>query len=250
MSKIVVKFDEQKSELLKNVSQSKPKKRGFWRKILAVFGVLFLLTIVIGAIGTYFYWQNLQKSPAYSLALLIDAAKRDDQKTVAEFLDTDAVIDSFMPQVIEKATDRYGRGLAPDILTKATSLIAPMIPQVKDVAKKQIPILIREKAEAAPNVSPWAMAIGINQVLTVKESGDTAEITGNLKGRDINLTMKRNGARWKLIGLKDDVLADKVSEKVGQEIIAALKQGQDKAGKVLGINGLQDLLNKAKDILK
>src|ERR1700712_3988200 len=88
----------------------KPKgKRGCLR-IVGILGGIIAVIAIIGVIGGYFYWQSLKKTPQYSLALLVDAARKDDQKTIDSLVDTNAVVDDFMPQIIDKAVELYGKG--------------------------------------------------------------------------------------------------------------------------------------------
>ncbi len=121
MSNFVVNLNEPQADkepetvvapsILEN--QNAPKKKSVWLKVLKIFGGLLVLFLIVGAIGGYFYWRNLKTTPQYSLALLVDAARRDDQKTIDELVNTDAVVDDFMPQITDKAVELYGRGLAP-----------------------------------------------------------------------------------------------------------------------------------------
>ena len=70
---------------------AKPKRGGRVKKIFAIIGISLALFAGIGAIGGYFYWRSLQDTPQYSLALIIDAARRDDQTTIDQLVDSDAV---------------------------------------------------------------------------------------------------------------------------------------------------------------
>ena len=64
---------------------TEPRRRSKARTILAtVGGVLFVLAAVSG-VAFYFYWQSLKSTPQYSLALIVDAAKRNDEKQLNEF---------------------------------------------------------------------------------------------------------------------------------------------------------------------
>ena len=55
----------------------------------------------------FFYWQSIKTTPQYSLALLVDAARRDDQAEIDKLVNVDAVVDDFVPQI----TDKGGRTL-------------------------------------------------------------------------------------------------------------------------------------------
>jgi hypothetical protein len=115
------------------------KKGSIIKKILVVTGILLVLGVLAGGIAGYLWWTNLQRRPAYSLALLIDAARRDNKPQVEQLFDTNAVVDDFVLQVIDKAKERYGRGFPPQVVARATQLLTPILPAVKDRAKQEIP---------------------------------------------------------------------------------------------------------------
>lgn len=111
------------------------------RKRFLVIGLALVAVIsLIGSLGSYIYWQRLKDTPQYSLALLIDAAKRDDQNEIDELINIDNVVDDFLPQITVKAVEIYGRGLPPAIVGQLTKVAAPMMPAVKDRARRQTPL--------------------------------------------------------------------------------------------------------------
>ncbi len=206
------------------------KKRRLFLKILLVLGGLLVAAAIVGAVAGYWWWTNLQKSPAYSLALLVDAARKDNKPNVEKYLDTDAVVDDFVPQVTEKATERYGRGFPPQVVAKATQQLQPLLqqvlPQIKETAKREIPQIIKEKAKSAPDVSPWVLAVGLGRVINVVQTGDTATVKADLQSRPVEIKMQRTGDRWKIVGAKDDQLADKIADQVAQKVQAIVIQRQ------------------------
>ena len=56
------------------------------------------------------YWRSLRSTPQYSLALLVDAAKRGDNAAVDSLIDSDAVVDDFMPQVTGESGRNWTAG--------------------------------------------------------------------------------------------------------------------------------------------
>lgn len=225
------------------VAPKTPKKRRLWLKILLVLASLLLFGAVAAGIAGYWWWTNLQKSPAYSLALLIDAARKDDQPTVEQFLDTNAVIDDFVPQITEKATERYGRGFPPQVVAKATKQLQPLLqqilPQIKEIAKREIPRIIKERAAVAPEVSPAVLAMGLERIVNIEQNSDTATVTAELQSRTVELKMQRNGDRWQIVGAKDEALADKIADQVAQKVLATVTQRQT-AGKPISNKDLID----------
>ncbi len=223
----------------------KPKKSGKFIKILKIFGISLVVILLTAAIGGYFYWQNLKTTPQYSLALLVEAARLDDQKTVDELVDTDAIVEDFMPQITDKAVELYGRGLPPQTIAKVAQVAAPLLPAVKQRARNEVPGLIREKTQRFEQVPFWAIAFGAENLLDIRQESGKAFVKSNLQENHLEVTMKRNGAKWQIVSIKDEMLARRIAEKIGQEIIAAAgKGGIGNAGKQLGIENLQDILKR------
>jgi len=233
-------------------NQTIPKKKpGVFLKILKIFGALLLLSLIIGAVGGYFYWKNLKTTPQYSLALLVDAARRGDQAAIDKLVNTDAVVDDFIPQITDKAVELYGRGLAPTTIQKMAQIVAPLLPAVKQRARAEVPNLIREKTKNFENIPFWAIAVGAERYLEIINEGEKAFVRSKLAERPLEIVMKRSGDGWQVIAVKDEVLARRVAEKIGQELIAGAKSGGvKKAGEQLGVSNLQDVLKKADDIFK
>ena len=259
MSRFTVNLEDSPSKGVKVKTQNvpsfgeinPPKKRGRFGKILGIFAAVLGAILLIGAIGGFFYWQSLKKTPQYSLALLIEAARSNDQKTIDSLVDTNAVVDDFMPQITDKAVELYGRGLPPATLSRVAQVAAPVLPAIKERAKAELPRVIREKTDKFASVPFFAIVIGADRYLEINETGDIATVKSKIAERPLEVKMKKNGDRWQVIGVKDEQLATRIAQKIGQEIIAvATKGGVRKAGETLGIKNLQDLLNQAEDVLK
>ncbi len=260
MSKFVVNLEEQQKSrvpILKKASvpkfgdYQKPEKPNVFVKILKIFGILFAVILFIGGISGYFYWQNLKKTPQYSLALLIDAARRDDQKAVDELVDTDAIIDDFVPQITDKAVELYGRGVAPATIQKLAQAAAPFLPALKERAKDELPSLIRDKTQKFDSIPFWAIAIGAGKYLDISLDGDKVFVKSRLPDKPLDLTLKRRGLMWQVIAVKDEVLARRIAEKVGQDLIAvAQKEGIKKVGEKLGVSNLEDILKNSGNVFK
>lgn len=220
-------------------------------RILGVLGILFVVILIVGGIGSYFYWQSVKKTPQYSLALLVDAARRDDKEQVSQIVDTEAVVNSFLPQITDKAIELYGRGLPKQTLAKVAQIAAPLMPAIKDRAREELPRLIREKTKPVESVPYWMIALGASRAVDIQQNGDTAQITSKMPDRPLELTMKRDGDHWKVIAVKDEVLSRKIAETVGQEIVALAGKGSlTKAGQQLGVENLQDMIKQLDGIFK
>lgn len=258
MSKFVVDLNEQKANVANagvltpqfgNYQQ--PKKQSVFVKILKVLSVVILFFFSVAAIVGYLYWQNLKKTPQYSLALLVDAARHDDQAAIDEFVDTNAVVEDFVPQITDKAIELYGRNIPPQTIARVAQVAAPIMPAIKERARAEIPGLIREKTKKFESVPFWAIAFGAGRVLDVAQENDKSLIKSKLQDRPLELILKRNGNRWQVIGIKDEELSRRVAEKIGQQLIVLAKNnGINKAGENFGIKNLGDLLKEVEGIFK
>lgn len=229
----------------------KPKRRSGFYKFLNGLGIFLVVVMIVGGIGGYFYWRHLKTTPQYSLALLIDAARRNDRKTIDELVDADAIVDDFMPQITDKAVELYGRGVPPATIARAAKVAAPVLPSIKLRARAEIPELIRSKTQKFNKTPFWAVALGASRYVEITREGDKAFINGKSPENPLNLTLKRNGDKWRVVGVKDEELARNIAGKIGQQIIlAATKDGVNKAGEQLGVGNLTDLVRELDGIFK
>lgn len=230
-----------------NISSAKPS---VFLKVLKVIGIALVAILLIGGIGGFLYWQSVKKTPSYSLAMLVDGARRDDQAQVEKYVDTQAVIEDFMPQVTDKAIELYGRNLPPQVLAKVAKVAVPVIPMIKERAEAELPRVIREKTAAVEKVPYWMIALFAGRAVDISIEGDKATVKSKIPERQLEMTMKRDGDKWKVTAMKDDALARKIAEKIGQDIIAAAsKGGIKKAAETLGVSDA-DIIKNAEDIFK
>lgn len=229
---------------------SRVPKRRSRRPFVIVAGVLAAIALLT-FVGGFLYWQSLKSTPQYSLALLVDAAKHDDQKTIGEIVDIDAVVDDFVPQIMDKAVELYGRGLPPQILGRVAMLATPLLPAIKERAKAELPRVIRDRTERFGNVPFFAMVLGADRFLDITITGETAVVKSKLPEHPLEMKMRRNGMRWQITGIKDEKLATDIARKIGQEIVMIATNGlNQKTADTLGVGNLADLLRQAEDLVK
>lgn len=222
-----------------------PLKKAF------LIGLASVLTLaMIGGIGFYFYWQSLKSTPQYSLALIVDAAKHNDQSTVNRLVDIDAVVDDFLPQITGKAVDIYGRGLPEDTIKRVERVAAPVMPAIKDRARDELPAAIKQKTSEFGWVPFEAMVLGAERYLDILTDGDLATVRSLVPDQEFEVRMKRDGRKWKIVAVKDDKLATTIAQRVGQEIIAIAANGTNSGRSRLGVKNINDLLNEAEKIFR
>lgn len=232
-------------------SFEQPPERTRLKTILwTMFATLTLLTAAIGT-GGYFYWQSLKSTPQYSLALLVDAARSDDQTAVDQLVDTDALVDDFIPQITSKAVELYGRGLSPKAIERAEHIAEPIMPAVKDRARAELPKVIGQKTDKFKNVPFAGMVIGADRYLDIQPDGNAAIITSKLPEHSFRVKMERHGDRWKIVGVQDTELAERIARSIGQELIAIASHGGiNSSGERLGIKNVSELLKQVDRIFK
>ncbi len=216
----------------------------------AIACLVVLGLISAGGIGFLIYYQSLKDTPQYSLALLVEAAKRDDRIEVNALVNTDAVVEDFVPQITNKAVELYGRGQPPEVLRKVARLALPLLPAVKERAKAELPRVIRERTSRFGSVPFFAMVLGADQYLDIKVTGDEAIVKSKLPEHQFEVKMRRNGDRWQIVGVRDEQVATAIARKIGQEVMAIAVGGGRQAADQFGIGNLTELLKQAEELVK
>lgn len=211
-SRIVVQFDR-----AKEVAHL-PKKGSRGARILLIV-LIVIASLLLGlAIGFFFWWRHYKTGPAYSLALLVDAAQRNDAAAVDEIVDTNKVIENFGPQVTEQAAGRLGTALTPAMRKQIEALVPKLLPRVRQSVHDEVVKNVREIAASAEGRSFFMIALAIPYIIDINEEGDTAKAVATHNERTIELTMQRNGERWKIVGVRDEVLAKRIVDNIARDL--------------------------------
>jgi hypothetical protein len=189
-------------------------------KILALLGVGFVVIVLAVLAGAFLWWQNYKTRPAYSLALLVDAVQNNDQETFNRIVDTDKVVESFVPQVTEKAIGRYASALTAPLRKQIEALVPKLVPGVKEQVRAEVTKKIKELSERAEGKPFILVALGMPYMVDIREEGDTARVLANLNNRPVELTMTRNGDLWKIVGVKDDAMASQIVDRIAKSLPA------------------------------
>jgi hypothetical protein len=211
-------------------TQPLAKPRSRVKKVLGVLLALILLGAVALGAGGFWYWRNLQSKPVYTLALLADAAQRGDTATFNQLVDVDKVTDNFVPQVTEKVNAQYGGVLTGPLKIIVDKLIPQFLPGVKAQVREQLNQKVKEAGADAKDYPFALLALGLNWKTSVTENGDTAQASLTIKDRPVELTLQKTGETWKVVGAKDDALADKIAQQVIKKIPAPNVENKDGGG--------------------
>jgi Cu/Ag efflux pump CusA len=190
------------------------KKRRKWPLVL---GMILLLLVV----GGFIFWQIYKTRPSYSLALLVDAAQRNDAAAFDSVVDTGKVVESFAPQVIDEATGRLGTALTPQMRERIATLVPTLIPNVAANLRGEVMQRVREKTTRAEGKPFFLIALLMPFIVEIKQEGDTATVTAKSGERNLELTMQRTPEkRWKVVMVKDEALAKRIVDDIAKYLPA------------------------------
>ena len=197
-----------------------PSRGRRWRKVAAVLGVIVVAMGILAVAGAYLWWAHYKTTPAYSLALLVDAAQRDDMATVDQQVDTDKIVNDLAAQVAQKAVSRYGSVLSSSARSRMEALINSLLPGVKQTVRDVFAKRVQEISHESENKPFAVVAIGLPYFVNITTKGDTAKIVAALRDRQVELTMERYGERWKVTAIKDDPIVQRIVDELIRDLPA------------------------------
>jgi hypothetical protein len=216
-SRIVIDVDRVRAE-----AQAK-KERGFGRarRVLGVTGLVVVGVVLALLVGSYLWYQGFKQSPPYSLALLLDAAQHDDVQAVETMIDADQIAQGFVPQVVENLAGT-GSQLPPQARASLTATLPALLPRVRETMRDEIARAMKGLSQNQTSSLPFFVkALGVRQAANVVERGDAATVTVKAGDRPVELSMRRDGERWKLVTVKDPQLASDIATRLAASLPAA-----------------------------
>jgi len=183
-----------------------------------MFVVLFV--VVAAIVGGFFGWRYYQSTPSYTLTLLIDAAQRNDVAEFQKRIDDEEIAKNMLASVSQKAAGRYGFALNSSIQQRIDTIVPTLLPGLKQTVHDEVVKEIKEfasKSEPRPFIF---LLVTVPSLMKVTTEGDTAKATAALSDRTIEMTMRRDAERWKVIEFKDDAVVQRVVDSVMKELPA------------------------------
>ena len=196
------------------------KRRRFGRagRLLSVTALVVIAVVLVALAGSYLWWRSFERSPAYSLALLVDAAQRDDKQAVESLIDANQIAQGFIPQVIGKLT-APDSPVPPQARAALPSAIPQMLPRVSEGVRDEIEQDLKSLSKGHNSFVLTALAV--RSLADVKEQGDRADVTVKAGDRPFELTMAREGERWKVVTVKDDKTAGDIASRLASGVSAS-----------------------------
>ena len=214
--RIVINLDEQAT------AKAKPLKgkRRRWPRVLGILALLFVIGVVGAGVAGYFLWRHYQSTPSYTLALILDAAQSNDVAEFQKRIDEDEVAKNVAARVNQKAAARYGYALNSSIQQQIDGAMPALLPRVKQAVRDEFFNSVKAFAAAPEKRSFISILAAVRSLLTITEQGDSAEAKGTLAGNNIELTMRRDADRWKVIDIKNDAIVQRIVDSIMSELPA------------------------------
>lgn len=212
MNRIVVNIEPGKA-----AARRQPRR---WARILALVAVFILVVIVLAFAGLFFWWRSYQTSPAYSLALLVQAAQRGDTQEMATLMDDEEIIRNMVGRVSQRTSDRYGLALNTNVKQQLDRVVSSSAPALKTTIHNEV---INEVKELGGDAEPKPLAVllvMIRSLVTVTTEGDVAKAAVNTSNRTFEMMMRRDGDHWKVIGFNGERVVQRVVDKVMKDLPA------------------------------
>lgn len=210
-SRIVIDVDKVRAEA------REARRGGRGRRAVSITALVVAGLVLAALVGAYAWWQSYKRGPAYSLALLVDASRRDDLQAVESLVDGDRVAQGFVPQVIEKLTEGGG-ALPPQARASVTAALPQLLPRVRETVREEIARGVKAAAGEAGDTSFIVLALGMGRAAEIKEQGDAATATFAREGKQTEFAMQRSGDLWKVVAVKDDDLAAGIAQRLAASI--------------------------------
>ncbi|HKY27139.1 MAG TPA: hypothetical protein VJM12_04255 [Pyrinomonadaceae bacterium] len=190
----------------------KSKRR--WPKALLILATTGALLVMVGAGAAYFWWQSYKTTPAYSLALLLDASQHNDNSVMEQIIDSDQIVDSLRARITEKTVARYGGTLNASTRKRIEAMVPALLPGVKTSVRAELTKRVAEvfeKSEPKPFV---VLALGIPYLVNITSDGDAARATAPVGDAKVEFVLRRDGERWKITGINDDTVVDRIVDSI------------------------------------
>lgn len=191
-----------------------------WPRVLAVLGLVVLIVVVVVAVAGFVSWRYYQSTPTYTLALMIDAAQRNDVAEFEKRIDSEAIAKNMAAGISQKAAGRYGLALNSSIQQQIDAAMPALLPRLKQTIHDEVGKELRQFAASSEPQPFILLLVAIPSLLTITTEGDTAKATTTVSGRTIELAMQRDAERWKVTEFKDDVVVQRVVDSMMKELPA------------------------------
>ena len=201
------------------------------RRALLVAAIPFVVILLLVFGVGYWWWQSFKSSPAYTLALVVDASERDDREAFERLVDVEGVSRSVVPQVIERVRGGDNAlNIAPQVRRQIAQNAQVWLPGVREQVRDVLMAETKRLGERGGGRSYpfFVRALALSRMGETKrqEGGGagsirTASVTYQVNERPVEFGLREADGvgglpDWKIVSLKSDDLATRVAEQVGK----------------------------------
>ena len=204
-----------------NKPQARRKSRR-WLRILALLAIVLVVVIGLAAVGGFFWWRHFQSTPTYSVALLFDAVQRGNADEFAKRVDDEEIARNMAAVVTKKASSRYGLAMSSATQQKIDQAMPALLPRLKQTIHNEVLNELKSfAASSPPHTKPFIILLAsVPSLLTVTTEGDVANVKVAATNGSFDLTMKRDADRWKVTGVNNDAVVQRVVDSMMKELPA------------------------------
>jgi hypothetical protein len=197
--------------------KSQLKSRSGRRRLLLLVAVVGAMLVIISPVGGFFWWQHYKTTPAYSLALLVDAVHRNDTAKFDEIVAADKIADTSASQLKENVLSQYTSGVTEPVRKQVESKLTSLSPNIKQMVREEVQKQIREEAGRSAGKSFLVVALALPYKVGISQTGDTATV--DTKGHPAELTMQRsNGEPWTVIAVRDETMESSILSQITKDL--------------------------------
>jgi hypothetical protein len=166
--------------------------------------------VIIGLVVFFAWWQYFKTTPAYALALLVDAAQQKDRVAFDRVVDLDRVIDNFISQAAQDSAIGLTTPMVTSVRVQLQSLAPETTAAVKEGVREEIRNRINELAGSAGRRPFLATALAMPFVTEINQTGENVQVRVS-RTAEVELTIeRREGSNWQVTSLRDQALARRV----------------------------------------
>jgi hypothetical protein len=214
-NRIVIHLDPRQSAIAQRAAAGRARR---WPRVLAFVAAFLLVMMVIAVVGVFLWWRYYQTTPAYSVALMIDAAQNNQMDEFDKRINDEEIANRMIANVSQKVTTRYGVAITPAIKREIDNLMPRLLPKVKQTIHEEVAQEIKEFATKSKPKPFILVALAVPSFVTITTQGDTAKASAKLNERNIELGMQRDNTRWKVVEVNDDVLVQRIVDNLMKEL--------------------------------
>lgn len=187
--------------------------------------------VIVGLIVFFAWWQHFKTTPAYALALVVDASRQNDRAAFDRVVDLDRVIDNF---IVAQGAQDSAIGLTSATVTSVRMQFQSLAPETTAVVKEAVRAEIRNRINELAGSSrarPFvATALAIPFVTEINQTGESAQVRINRTAEVELIMQRRGGSNWQVTSIRDQELA----RLVVRGIIKQLPQSESEFEKQMG----------------